>query len=121
MTRFDDGDLATTLDALSEAERDALPFGVIGLDREGTVRVYSRPEAEQSGRGARPTVGLPYFDRIAPCMRESGLEGRIHASLAEGTLDLEFGHTGDFDDVSRLLRIRAVSGRDGVWLAIQRA
>ena len=43
---------------------DALPFGVIRLDREGLVKLYSTPEAEQSGFTHRPALGLDFFEQV---------------------------------------------------------
>lgn len=115
---FDDDDLALRLDAMTDEERHGLPFGVIGLDREGRVRFYSRTEAAQSGYGSRPIHGLEFFLQVAPCMNTPEVRGRMQRGLDSGQLDLELGHTGDFADARRLLRIRAMSAAGGgLWLA----
>jgi photoactive yellow protein len=120
--QFDDDQLARQLDAMGEAERHTLPFGVILLDAEGVVRFYSETEARLSGRGQRRTVGLPFFQRIAPCMDTESFKGRIDAALRAGTLDIEIGHTGDFSDPSRRIRVRAMSAAGGgIWLAHDRS
>ena len=115
---FDSDDLAESLERMSDAEIDALPFGVIRLGADGKVLKYSRREAEQSGYGRDrlPPIGLDFFIELAPCMNTSQFRGQIDQAAATGKVDIEFGHLGDFADRSRMLRIRilrAVTG--GFW------
>jgi len=118
---FDDPELAFKLDSLSDQELNALPFGVVKLDRELRVRFFSETEARLSGFGVRPVLDLSFFDEVAPCMATSGPRAAAERALADGTLDLELGHTGDFSDPKRLLRCRIVSAADrGLWFAIAR-
>lgn len=118
---FEDDDLGPRLDAMGEEARHALPFGVIGLDAAGRVRFYSATEARQSGSAPRNYVGLHFFESVAPCMDTPELRGRIERARAQGRLDLEVGHTGDFSDPTRFFRIRAVAAADGgLWLALLR-
>ena len=51
---FDAPDLARVPKRASQFELDHLPFGVILLDREGTVLFYSATEARLSGYGETP-------------------------------------------------------------------
>lgn len=122
MIDFDDEALASALEQLSEAERNALPFGVIKLDRHGGVSFYSETEARLSHITELPRAGAAFFRDIAPCMDTPAVRGRIEQALAQGTLDVELGHTGDFADRKRFIRLRAMSAADGgIWLALQRA
>lgn len=120
---FDDDNLATRLDRMSDAERDQLAFGVVGLDDAGVVRFYSQTERSQSGRPARlSTLGLDFFRHVAPCMANEAFKGRIDQARATGDLDLEFGHVGDFSYRERRLQVRVVSAHDGgLWLCLRRA
>jgi len=118
---FDDVNLQSILDSMSEAELHSLPFGVIKLGSDLRVRFFSETEARLSGFGLRPTQNLSFFDEVAPCMVSSGLREAAERALADGSLDLELGHTGDFDDPKRLLRCRILSAADrGLWFAIAR-
>lgn len=100
---------------------DALPFGVIRLDAAGLVTYFSRAEAAQSGYGGRPSVGLEFFNKIAPCMNTPDFMQRIELAKATGKLDVMFQQVGDFDDAERELQVRAVSAAEGgMWLFIQR-
>jgi len=57
---FDAPDLAAQIERLSEQEIDRLPFGVIRLDAEGTVKLYSATEAQLSGYPGDP-LGHNFF------------------------------------------------------------
>jgi len=121
LPRFDTDNLARIVESMPIDAIDALDFGAIRLDRSGTVTFYSKTEAEQSGRGPRPTVGLKFFTDVAPCMNNPAFRGRIEAAIAAGTLDIEFNHVGDFADRDRELCVRAQSASDGgVWIFHQR-
>jgi photoactive yellow protein len=121
MLSFDARDLARQVEALGEAEIDALPFGAIRLDEKGAVTFFSKAERDLSGYGARPTVGKIFFTDIAPCMADAGFRGRLEAARDRGTLDIAFSWTGDFADRRREMRVRIQSASDGgVWIFMQR-
>jgi photoactive yellow protein len=56
------------LDAMSERERDALPFGVVGFGADTTVQTYNATEARLSGLDPATVVGVPFFEVVAQCM-----------------------------------------------------
>ena len=119
---FDTPDLARRIEQLADDDIDRLPFGVIGLDPHDVVRVYSKTEAELSGRKKRPTHGKSFFTDVAPCMNTPFFKGRIDAARAAGTLDIRFTFVGDFADRNRELTVRIQSASDGgVWIFHHRA
>ncbi|HEX9009132.1 MAG TPA: PAS domain-containing protein [Holophagaceae bacterium] len=69
---------------LSEAELDALPFGVIVLDGEGTVLVYNRAEEELAGRRSQDVIGRNFFTEVAPCTSVKAFQGQF-AAFCEGS------------------------------------
>jgi len=117
--RFDAPDLARQIERLSQYELDTLPFGVILIDRDGTIVFYNRTEAQQSGYGEIP-LGRNLFE-ISPRMRSNDFQGRIKRAMDEGPVDLEFGWAGDYADPTRDLRLRVVSSsHNGIWIFIER-
>ena len=118
--RFDAADLVKHIERLSRHQLDTLAFGVILIDRDGTVVFYSQAEARQSGYGKIP-IGENLFE-ISPCMANNDFHGRIRRAMDEGPVDLEFGWAGDFADPTRDLRLRVVSSSDnkGIWIFIER-
>ncbi|HEY1474272.1 MAG TPA: hypothetical protein VGF53_09330 [Pseudolabrys sp.] len=116
---FDAPDLAARAERASLFELDHLPFGVIRIDRDGTVQFYSATEARLSGYGEIP-LGKNLFV-ISTCLGSDAFRGRIERALEQGPVDLEIGWPGDFDDPLRELRIRVQSSRGGgFWLFIER-
>lgn len=69
---------------LTEAELDALPFGVIGLDATGVVTSYNQAEQRLSGLDAPRVVGRHFFREVAPCTAVKAFQGRFEAFLASG-------------------------------------
>jgi photoactive yellow protein len=117
---FDVPNLAAEIERLSPTELDRLPFGVILLDREGTVLFYSETEARQSGYNKIP-AGQNLF-KISSCFAGDDFRGRIARALEKGPVDLEFGWKGDFADPERDLRFRIQSSPSakGIWIFVER-
>ena len=57
-----------TLVDMQAAVRDALPFGVVGLQRDGLVAVYNATEARLAGLDAKAVIGSAFFEAVAQCM-----------------------------------------------------
>ena len=116
---FDAPDLAARIERLSQSDLDQLPFGVILLDREGTVLIYSATEARLSGYGSSP-LGQNFF-AVSRCRNKDELRQRILGCIDSGGAELEFGWSGDYDEPKRDMRIRVQSSRTGgAWLFIER-
>ena len=116
---FNAPDLGARIETLTQHELDQLSFGVILLDREGTVLFYSATEARLSGYGENP-LGQNLFE-ISPCMGSDDFRGRLTRAMEEGPVDLEFGWPGDYANPDRELRIRVQSARPkGLWIFIER-
>ena len=56
------------LETMSIADRDALPFGVVGFEADTIVQVYNATEARMSGLDPATVMGVPFFDAVAQCM-----------------------------------------------------
>lgn len=116
---FNAQDLAARIEDLSQYDLDHLPFGVILLDREGTVLFYSATEARLSGYAGSP-MGQNFF-AVSRCAGKDDFRGRIMQAMEKGRVDLEFAWPGDYGDPTRELRIRVQSSRaGGLWLFIER-
>jgi photoactive yellow protein len=118
--RFDAADLVKHIESFSQYQLDTLAFGVILIDRDGTIVFYSQTEAQKSGYGEIP-IGQNLF-KISPCMASNDFHGRIKRAIDEGPVDLEFGWAGDYDDPTRDLRLRVISasGNSNIWIFVER-
>ncbi|PPQ37667.1 hypothetical protein CCS01_03270 [Rhodopila globiformis] len=120
MPDFDEPLLAKAVERLSPEEVDALPFGAIRLDAEGTVRFYSDAERRLSGY-PKAAVGHKFFTEIAPCMNNAAFRGRIEQALDAGRLDIRFGFVGDFSSPATEVDVRVQSATSGgCWIFIRR-
>jgi photoactive yellow protein len=116
---FNAPNLAKLVEQLSQYELDRLPFGVILLDREGTVMFYSETEAQQSGYHGSP-IGKSFF-AIARASGGDDFRARLMKAREAGAVDLELGWPSDYTDPRRELRIRVQSSQQGgFWLFIER-
>ncbi len=117
---FLDPNLAVTIEKLSPEVVDALLFGAIRLNEQGTVQFYSESERRLSGY-TETTLGRSFFAEIAPCMDDVNFRGRIDNALRAGKVNISFTHVGDFDDATKVLDVRVQSASDGgCWIFIKR-
>lgn len=116
---FNAPDLAARIEALSQHDLDNLPFGVVRLDREGTILFYSATEARLSGYGIAP-LGKNFFS-YGDCVGIADLRQRIMSAMETGHVDLEFAWSTEKAGPQRDLRIRVQSARSGgVWMFFDR-
>ena len=73
------------LDALTDEELDALPFGVIGLDGEGRIARYNMAEARFARLDRGQVVGRSFFGEVARCTDTPEFRGRFERIKSEGT------------------------------------
>lgn len=84
-TPFDHPDLFRMLDELSGDELDALNFGIIGFDEEGSVRRYNAFEAKSAGLSTANVVGNHLFTVVAPCMNNFMVAQRFEDAAESST------------------------------------
>ena len=72
-------------DDRSDAELDALPFGVIALDEEGTILRYNLYESRFARLDRNQVVGRNFFSEVARCTRGEAFEGRFRTFVAAGS------------------------------------
>lgn len=65
--KFDDPEILGNLETASGNEMDALDFGVVGMQGNGTVTLYNAFESNLSGLEPNRVLGRNYFEQVAPC------------------------------------------------------
>lgn len=90
--------LFAKIDAVSEAELDSLPYGVVQLDAAGTVLRYNAFESGLSGLKKQNVVGKNFFTQIAPCTDLRQFHGRFRDGVAAGELHCTFRFHFAFKD-----------------------
>jgi photoactive yellow protein len=71
------------VDDYSDAELDAQPFGVIGLDLEGTILRYNLYESRFARLDRNQVIGRNFFSEVALCTRTEAFEGRFWAFVRD--------------------------------------
>lgn len=81
--------------SLSASELDDIPFGVIQVDRHGTILIYNQTQAALARLDPKTVVGKNFFTDIAPCTAETGFRAQFEKGIASGKLNVVFEwHTG---------------------------
>jgi photoactive yellow protein len=81
---------------MSAQEIDELPFGVIKIDRNGTVLQYNATESHFARREVGSVIGRNFFRDIAPCTRHPSFLGRFLEGRDKGEIDVKFEYVFDF-------------------------
>ncbi len=87
---------ASRLDAMTEAELDALPIGAIRVDADGRILYYSRAQASLTGRAPQQVLGRHFFRDVAPCTAVPEFYGRFRRGVLTGALNTSFEFIYDF-------------------------
>lgn len=120
---FSSPDLCAALAAMSDAERDQLPFGVIGFDDDTMVRQYNTFESGAAGLGPARVVGQPLFTVVAPCMNNFMVAQRFEDAIdANAALDatIDYVLTLRMRPVKVALRLLATPGAAIRYVLVQR-
>jgi len=70
------------LEAISDADADRLPFGMIRMDGEGRVVAYNAKESALSGLHKADVLGRNFFRTVAPCTCVEEFEGLVRKMMA---------------------------------------
>jgi len=114
-------DLIEQIGRLSVTEVDALPFGVIELDIDGTIVRYNRYEEYFASRSREEVIGKNFFKDVAPCTRVQKFYGAFQVGVEQKKLNEVFDFTFKFSAGPRGVRIRMIyseSPRPGIWIFV---
>jgi tyrosine ammonia-lyase len=106
---FESVDLAEVLSRIPRKGRDRMQFGIIELDRQGTIIAYNMGEARITGRNPEDMIGKNFFSDIAPCTQTPEFLGRFKAGVAKGNLSARFDYLFDFKMDPIVVRVTMVT------------
>jgi photoactive yellow protein len=114
---FDGPHLLSMLEDSPLERTDDLPFGLIVMDREGTVIWYNEYESQRAGLGRDRVEGRNFFTSVGPCTNNYLIAQRY---LDEPDLDdfLDFVFTLRMAPTPVKLRLMARSGSPRQYLAV---
>lgn len=113
-------ELLRQVDELSAKDMDTLPFGMIQLDRTGSILKFNQTEANLARINRDRQIGKNFFDDVAPCTKVKEFYGRFQQGLRERSLYETFGFVFKFDHGWRNVAITLFysSKTDSVWVLI---
>jgi photoactive yellow protein len=116
--QFDDPALLDVLESVSLDEIDEIPFGLVVMDRDGTVLGYNRRESRLSGLSPADVTGRNFFTDVGPCTNNYLVAQRYGESdgLDE---QLDYVFTFGMAPAPVRLRLLARKGSDRQYLAVQ--
>ena len=120
---FNDADLLPALQQASDAELDALEFGVIGIDTSDTVRRYNAWESRAAGLSPQRVLGHPLFTVVAPCMNNFMVAQRfVEAATAALPLDtmIDYVLTLRMRPIKVKLRLLSLPGEGMRYVLVHR-
>ncbi len=108
------------VEELAGADLDALPFGLIQLDRNGRILKFNQTEAQLARINRDRQLGRSFFDDVAPCTKVREFHGRFLEGLAKRSLYETFGFVFKFDHGWRNVAITLFYSEktDSVWVLI---
>lgn len=117
MPDFDHPDLLEHLENSELAAADDLSFGLVTMDRAGTVVWYNTHESEQTGFAADRVVKMKFFESVGPCMNNFMVAQRFQDEPdLDATIDYVF--TLQMEPTPVRLRLLARAGSQRQYLAV---
>jgi len=119
--RFNSRDLEESLNSFTQADMDALSFGAVEVDRNGTILRYNRAEGEITGRNPKETIGKNFFKDVAPCTDSDEFSGKFTKGVREGSLNTMFEYTFDHKMRPTKVKVQLIKGSgDSYWIFVKR-
>jgi len=105
---------------MSAVDLDALPFGVIRVDKHGVITAYNAFESHAAGREAR-VVGTR-FAELAPCAMVKQFAGVIEQGFVEQRLDRVLRFTFPVREADCIVSVRLFhdAALNQVWTFVTR-
>ena len=115
-------DLDNVLARMNPKEIDALAFGAIQLDANGTILFYNSAEGHITGRKPADVIGKNFFRDVAPCTNSPKFHGVFKTGVAANNLDTVFEYVFDYNMKPTKVQVhlkKAISGST-YWVIVRR-
>ena len=116
--RFDDPGLLDVLEKTELSDIDDLGFGLVVMDRDGTVAGYNERESRLSGLPPAGVTGRNFFTDVGPCTNNY-LVAQRYADSDELDEQLDYVFTFRMAPTPVRLRLLARKGSARQYLAVQ--
>lgn len=122
--RYQGEDVSTLLDSMPAVERDNLPYGIIKLDKNGTIITYNMTESTITGRNPNDVLGKNFFTDVAPCTKTPAFFGKFQEGFEKQFLNTVFDYLFDYNMAPVRVKVHMVYAKSGnedyVWVIVKR-
>lgn len=115
---FSQQDLLDVLEHGTPEDLDRLDFGLIAMDRDGTVVHYNAYESQRAGISADRVLGRNFFVSVGPCTNNY-LVAQRYADSPELDEELDYVFTLRMRPTPVRLRLLAREGSPRQYLAVR--
>jgi photoactive yellow protein len=100
---------------------DLQPFGIIRLDRSGTVLTFNSYEERLAKKSRGDVIGRNFFQEIAPCTKVKDFHGRFLDAVAARSMNVTFGFVFPFAHGTRYVDVSIYYKEvdDTVWVIVR--
>jgi photoactive yellow protein len=113
-------DVGSIVDRIPEASKDNLPFGLIKLDKLGTILEYNMAQASLAGIKKEDAIGKNFFLDLAVCTQRPEFFGRFKEGVDKGLLNTVFEFTFDLRMTPTRVRVHMVLVQQQVFLMVKK-
>lgn len=119
---FGDKDIENVLAKMSPKAIDELAFGVVLVDRNGTILEYNAAEGDITGRDPKAVLQRNFFTEVAPCTNRKEFYGKFLEGVKGGRLNVLFDYTFDYKMKPTHVKVHMLSGprRDQFYILVKR-
>ena len=112
---------AAQVPSMTSWQLDAVEFGVVQLDDEGTVLQYNSFEEEFANRRREDVIGTNFFTQVAPCTNNRLLYGRFLEGVERGSFDFHMDYTFTYKMAPRIVALHVFRDEDSStnWLLVR--
>ena len=112
--------LLEAADAMSAAELDQLPYGMIQLDAAGRILKFNSVESRLASLPQQQQIGKHFFTEVAPCTKVQDFYGRFKEGVIRESLDSSFQFHFAFKQNPRDVTVRLFYSKrtKSVWVMI---
>jgi methyl-accepting chemotaxis protein len=125
---FEAGKVSRHVSGMDDDDLDQLSYGAVKLDKNGKILKYNQAEGDIVGRDARASIGLNFFEEVAPCTKTSNFYGRFQKGVRSGSLNESFEYLFEPSSANPHLKPTKVQiimqndlrERDAYWVFVKR-
>ncbi len=109
------------VNSMSDAELNALDFGVVRVDNQGKILFYNRYESDLAGISPAEATGKNFFYDVAPCTNNRLFLGSFQQGVRDAALHILFFYTFTYRMKPTYVKVVLLKTKpDDNWIFVQK-